>query len=253
MKKAPALLLILCAPALFAQARRASIASPANSALDRPASATSPNAAAGEGKAGDHHADGKDTPKDQIFTTHGTANIGGQAVSYTANAGTMVMKDEEGNAIASIFFVAYTKDGADPAKRPVTYTFNGGPGSSSVWLHMGAFGPKRVAYADDAGHAAAPPYRLVDNEDSILDVTDLVFIDPVSTGFSRAIPYKDSGRFHGVEADVQSVGESSGSGRRGTTAGRRRSSWLARAMARRARRACPAGCRDRAVTSTASS
>jgi carboxypeptidase C (cathepsin A) len=119
----------------------------------------------------------------------------------------MVMKDEEGNAIASFFFVSYTKDGDDPARRPVTYTFNGGPGSSSVWLHMGAFGPKRVAYADDAGHAAAPPYRLVDNEDSILDVTDLVFIDPVTTGYSRAIPFKDANRFHGVDADVQSVGE----------------------------------------------
>jgi len=121
--------------------------------------------------------------------------------------GTIVLKDEEDNPLASFFFTAYTKDGADPAKRPVTYTFNGGPGSSSVWLHMGAFGPKRVAYGDDTGHAAAPPYRLVDNEDSILDVTDLVFIDPITTGFSRAIPLKDDTRYHGVNADVQSVGE----------------------------------------------
>ena len=76
----------------------------------------------------------------------------------------MVMKDEDGKPQASVFFVAYTRDGADPAKRPVTFTFNGGPGSSSVWLHMGAFGPKRVAYGDDEGHAAPPPYQLVDNE-----------------------------------------------------------------------------------------
>jgi carboxypeptidase C (cathepsin A) len=119
----------------------------------------------------------------------------------------MVMKDESGEPIASFFFTSYTKDGADLAKRPVTYTFNGGPGSSSVWLHMGAFGPKRVVYADDAGHASPPPYRVVDNEGSILDVTDLVFIDPVTTGFSRAIPNKEAGKFHGVEADVASVGE----------------------------------------------
>jgi carboxypeptidase C (cathepsin A) len=117
------------------------------------------------------------------------------------------MKDEEGKPRASFFFTSYTKDGADPAKRPITFTFNGGPGSSSVWLHMGAFGPKRVNYLDDAGHAAKPPYRLVDNENSILDVTDLVFIDPVTTGFSRAIPFGDANKFHGVDADVQSVGE----------------------------------------------
>src|SRR5207249_11547172 len=105
-------------------------------------------------------------------------------INYTARAGTIVMKDEEGTPKASFFFVSYTRDGADPARRPVTFTFNGGPGSSSVWLHMGAFGPKRVAYRDDEGHAAIPPYRFVENEDSLLDVTDLVFIDPVTTGFS---------------------------------------------------------------------
>src|SRR5258706_33221 len=94
-----------------------------------------------------------------------------------------------------------------PSGRPVPYTFNGGPGSSSVWLHMGAFGPKRVVYADDEGHASKPPYRTVDNEGSILDVTDLVFIDPISTGYSRAIPFADAGKFHGVNADIESVGE----------------------------------------------
>lgn len=202
MKKALSLLpFLLCAPLLFAQqpdeetGRRASIASPASSALDRRASAP----------AAEKH-DAKDV-KDQIVTTHHTITIGGQAINYTANTGTLVMKDEEGTPQASFFFTAYTKDGADPTRRPITYTFNGGPGSSSVWLHMGAFGPKRVAYADDAGHAAAPPYRFVDNEDSILDVTDLVFIDPVTTGYSRAIPLKDDARFHGVDADIQSVGE----------------------------------------------
>jgi carboxypeptidase C (cathepsin A) len=145
--------------------------------------------------------------RDQISTTQHSVAIGGVALNYTARSGTLVMKDEEGKPRASFFFTAYTKDGADPARRPITFTFNGGPGSSSVWLHMGAFGPKRVNYLDDAGHAAKPPYRLVDNESSLLDVTDLVFIDPVTTGFSRAVPFGDANKFHGVDADVQSVGE----------------------------------------------
>ena len=145
--------------------------------------------------------------QDQISTTQHTLTIAGAAIGYTARSGTMILKDDEGKPRASFFFTSYTKDGADPARRPITFTFNGGPGSSSVWLHMGAFGPKRVNYLDDAGHAAKPPYRLVDNENTLLDITDLVFIDPVTTGFSRAIPFKDAEKFHGVDADVQSVGE----------------------------------------------
>ena len=145
--------------------------------------------------------------KDKISTTQHSVTIGGQTINYTARAGTMIMRDEEGKPRASFFFTSYTKDGADPSRRPVTYTFNGGPGSASVWLHMGAFGPKRVVYADDEGHASKPPYRTVDNEGSILDVTDLVFIDPVTTGYSRAIPFADASKFHGVDSDIQSVGE----------------------------------------------
>ncbi|HUP61020.1 MAG TPA: peptidase S10 [Thermoanaerobaculia bacterium] len=148
----------------------------------------------------------KEPPKDQISTTTHSMRVGAETINYTARAGTMVLKDDEGDARASFFFVSYTKDGADPAKRPVTFTFNGGPGSSSVWLHMGAFGPKRVVYADDEGHAAAPPYKLTDNEATILDATDLVFIDPVTTGYSRAFPASDAKKFHGFEADVESVG-----------------------------------------------
>ncbi|PYQ28393.1 MAG: peptidase S10 [Acidobacteria bacterium] len=144
----------------------------------------------------------KEPPKDQIVTSTGTV----RGINYTARAGTIVLKTDDGDPRASFFFVYYSKDGADPAKRPITFTFNGGPGSSSVWLHMGAFGPKRVAYADDEGHAAAPPYKLVDNEATLLDVSDLVFIDPVTTGFSRAIPFNDAKKFHGFEADIESVG-----------------------------------------------
>lgn len=143
---------------------------------------------------------------DNVSTTSHTLRLGNETINYTARAGTIVLRDDEGEPRASFFIVSYTRDGADPAKRPVTFTFNGGPGSSSVWLHMGAFGPKRVVYADDDGHAAKPPYKYVDNEASILDLTDLVFIDPVTTGFSRAIPFSEAKKFHGFEADIESVG-----------------------------------------------
>ena len=149
----------------------------------------------------------KDPPVDQISTTQHTIRVGDEIVRYTARAGTIILKNDDGEPRASFFHVAYTKDGADPATRPVIFTFNGGPGSSSVWLHMGAFGPKRVAYKDDEGHAAPPPYRMVDNEGTLLDVADLVFLDPVTTGFSRAIPISDAKKFHGFEADVESIGE----------------------------------------------
>ena len=149
----------------------------------------------------------KDPPVDQISTTQHTIRVGDETVKYTARAGTIILKNEDGEPRASFFHVAYTKDGADPATRPVIFTFNGGPGSSSVWLHMGAFGPKRVAYKDDEGHTAPPPYRMVDNEGTLLDVADLVFLDPVTTGFSRAIPISDAKKFHGFEADVETVGE----------------------------------------------
>ncbi|MCA9427849.1 MAG: peptidase S10 [Candidatus Omnitrophica bacterium] len=117
------------------------------------------------------------------------------------------MKDEEGEAKAKIFFVAYEKlDVEDVDKRPITFAFNGGPGSSSVWLHLGILGPKRVLLDDD-GKAMAPPFSLVDNESSVLDKTDLVFIDPVSTGYSRPAKGEDPKQFHGVQEDVQSVGD----------------------------------------------
>src|SRR5689334_17901401 len=94
----------------------------------------------------------------------------------------------------------------DSAKRPVTFSFNGGPGSSSVWMHMGLLGPRRVVLEED-GSPLPPPYKTVDNEYSLLDETDLVFIDPVSTGFSRAVKPADASKFHGVEGDLRSVAE----------------------------------------------
>jgi carboxypeptidase C (cathepsin A) len=145
--------------------------------------------------------------QDRVVTTHHKAVIGGASIAYTAHAGTLVLRDEEGTAKASMFFVAYTRDGIqDLSKRPITFTYNGGPGSSSVWLHMGAFGPRRVALQDD-GTAPPPPYRLVDNGESLLDVTDLVFIDPVVTGYSRPAPGEKADQFHGLREDVESVGQ----------------------------------------------
>ena len=133
--------------------------------------------------------------------------VGAETIEYTATAGRIVLTEEEGKKQASFFYVAYTRDGVtDLAKRPVTFAFNGGPGSSSVWLHLGAYGPRRVEMTED-GMAMAPPGRLVDNEHTILDETDLVFIDPVSTGFSRAIPEEDAKKFHHFKRDIESVGQ----------------------------------------------
>lgn len=145
--------------------------------------------------------------KEVLSTTHHSITIKGEKLDYTATAGNMLLKEEDGKVKASIFFIAYTRDGVkDLKKRPVTFTFNGGPGSSSVWLHMGAFGPKRV-HMTDKGEALPPPYKLVDNEETLLDVTDLVFIDPPSTGFSRIAPGEKHKDFHGVQEDVKAVGE----------------------------------------------
>jgi len=143
---------------------------------------------------------------DKISQTEHQITMGDETVEYRAVTGTIVMRDEKGKAKANIFFVYYEKKGEDPALRPITFTFNGGPGSSSVWLHLGAFGPKRVLM-DEEGFPPPPPYRLVDNAYSLFDLTDLVFIDPVTTGFSRAAPKEDPSQFHGVTEDVESVGE----------------------------------------------
>jgi len=138
-------------------------------------------------------------------TSH-SIQINGKTLAYTATAGTLILKKDD-KPWASMFYVAYTLDGVtDVSKRPITFAFNGGPGSSSVWLHMGALGPKRVDMGPDGGQPK-PPYRLVDNEDTALEFTDLVFIDPVTTGFSRAAPGEQEKQFHGFDGDLDSVAE----------------------------------------------
>jgi carboxypeptidase C (cathepsin A) len=148
----------------------------------------------------------KEHLKEVISDTWHSINLGGKKLDYKATAGNLLLKDEDGKVKASVFFIAYTKDVKDPSKRPIMFTFNGGPGSSSVWLHLGAFGPKKVLMTDK-GDPLPPPYKLVDNEYTLLDQTDLVFIDPVSTGYSRPAPGQDKKQFHGVQEDVQTVGE----------------------------------------------
>ena len=139
-------------------------------------------------------------------TTH-TITISGKELSYEATAGTIELKGEDGKEKAKVFYVAYiAKDVKDKSKRPLTFSFNGGPGSSSVWLHLGVFGPRRVTMNRD-GTAPPPPAHLQDNDYSILDKTDLVFIDPVTTGYSRAIPHDKAKNFHGVSQDIESVGD----------------------------------------------
>ncbi len=148
-----------------------------------------------------------EAPPDRESASEGTVTIGRTKVPYRAVAGTYTMKEEDGTPKATLFYVAYMRSGVrDTSRRPVTFAFNGGPGSSSVWLHMGLFGPRRVPLGD-ADTPPAPPYQAIENEQSILDLTDLVMIDPVSTGFSRPVKKDDAKEFHGLQEDTESVGE----------------------------------------------
>jgi carboxypeptidase C (cathepsin A) len=147
-------------------------------------------------------------PDPQAFVTRHTGTFNGVAVDYTARAGETYLRDEDGNPKASIFSFAYTRtEIGDPARRPVMFIWNGGPGSASLWLHMGTFGPKRVVVPSDASDVGAPPYPLVDNPLTLLDVTDLVFVDPVGTGFSRPLGEHEGKEFWGLDEDAGSVAE----------------------------------------------
>jgi len=146
-------------------------------------------------------------PEEKSSVTRHTLNLDGKSYPYTATAGTLLLKDDEGTVKASVFYIAYTLDGVkEPASRPVTFSFNGGPGAASLWVHLGAFGPK-IVERNDEGMALPPPGRLIDNPYTLLDQTDLIFIDPVSTGFSRPAPGQDPKQFHGVKQDIESVAE----------------------------------------------
>ena len=173
-----------------------------------------------------------------LSVTSHSVTVGGKTLKYHATAGYIVLKEEEGKPLvrrpdqrppeakseaksesepsktkdglkpkAKVFFVAYTLDDTgDPATRPLTFAFNGGPGSSSVWLHMASVAPRRASLTDE-GEAPPPPYQLTDNESTWLDLTDLVFIDPVSTGYSRPVTKEDPQQYHGLKEDIASVGD----------------------------------------------
>lgn len=203
--------------------------------------ATRAEAAKGDAKGAGKSADGTQPREPVLSVTEHTLTVGGKTLKYHATTGYMLLKEEEGKPLtpgstpsaapaggagaetgagkddqdardglkakAKIFFTAYTLDGvSDPATRPLTFVFNGGPGSASIWLHMAAMAPRRAALTDE-GEAPPPPYQLVDNESTWLDLTDLVFIDPVSTGYSRTLPKESPDQFHGLREDIASVGD----------------------------------------------
>lgn len=145
-------------------------------------------------------------PASSDAVTHHTVVIDGRTYPYSATAGTITLKDSKGDPTARMFYVGYTLDGVtDKATRPVTFLYNGGPGSSTIWLRMGSFGPKRVVVGDGQP-TSGPPFQLVDNQYSLLDKTDLVFVDAVGTGFSRIIK-ADPKDFYGVDPDIRAFGQ----------------------------------------------
>jgi carboxypeptidase C (cathepsin A) len=147
-----------------------------------------------------------DAPEGKVSVTQHQIKIDGKTIKYTATAGTMLMKDEDGKPRALFGYTAYVAEGTDQAKRPVLFAYNGGPGSASLWLHMGVLGPQR-AVVTDAGFSQNGPFKRVSNEYSILDQADLVMIDPVGTGFSKPAGEAKGEDFWGVDQDIKSVSE----------------------------------------------
>ncbi|MEP6881584.1 MAG: peptidase S10 [Dokdonella sp.] len=143
-------------------------------------------------------------PEAKIFVTQHKGRVGATTMSYTATAGTMLMKNDKDEPIALFGFTAYVRDGIDSRTRPIVFAYNGGPGSASAWLHMGILGPKRTDLKDLEFNTRGP-FRTVENEFSILDTADLVMIDPVGTGISEVIGKGDGKNFWGVDQDVTSV------------------------------------------------
>ena len=178
-------------------------AAPATPPSAQPAPAAKPGAAEGGKESKVLRFDVSEVPP---VVTHQQATIGGHVLRYTATAGRLPIKREDGKIEAEMFFVAYTLDGENPAQRPLTFAFNGGPGSASVWLHMGALGPRRVVLQPQ-GFMPASPYHLQDNQYSLLDKSDLVLVDAIATGWSRAEDEATNKKFLGVQGDLDAFGE----------------------------------------------
>jgi carboxypeptidase C (cathepsin A) len=197
------LLLAASAPLAFAQGRAA--AAPQTPATTPAAPAAQARGGRG-GVAGPGPAIGGEVDETPVVTHH-SITVNGKVINYTATAAQMPLKDASGETEAHIFYMAYTLEGdTDKSRRPLTFCFNGGPGSASMWVHMGGMGPRSPKLMPD-GSMAPPPYQIIDNQHTWLDQTDLVFIDPVGTGYSRAKTIEVARRMNGVQGDIQSVGE----------------------------------------------
>jgi carboxypeptidase C (cathepsin A) len=157
----------------------------------------------GDKESKEEHYDMTDVP---AVITHHEITVNGKLLKYTATAGKLPIKRDDGKIEAEMFYVAYTLDGQDAAKRPLTFAFNGGPGSASIWLHMGALGPRRVVLQPD-GFMPPAPYRVEDNPYTLLDKSDLVLIDAINTGFSRAADPEMLKKFWGVKGDIEAFSE----------------------------------------------
>jgi carboxypeptidase C (cathepsin A) len=206
-----ALLFASVAPSAHAQGRQGAQAAPSAPAqTPAPAPAAVPAAPGGRGGrggiAGPGPAIGGHIDETPVVTKH-SITIDGKTVSYTATAAEMPLKNSSGETEAHIFYVAYTQEGVtDVSKRPLTFCFNGGPGSASMWVHMGGMGPRSPKLMPN-GSMPPPPYQMIDNQSTWLPESDLVFIDPVGTGYSRAATVEVARRMNGVQGDIQSVGE----------------------------------------------
>ncbi len=148
----------------------------------------------------------KETPEAKTWVTDQSARVGGQKIDYTVTAGTMLMKNDDDEPTALFGYTAYVKKGGDRNERPIMFAYNGGPGSASIWLHMGILGPQR-AVVEDAGWTNNGPYKRVNNDYSIIDEVDLVMVDPVGTGFSKPVGEGKGEDFWGVDQDIKSVSE----------------------------------------------
>ena len=188
--------------ALFTLAATAQAQRPGRARPPEAAAAAQPGAAADTSR---HMPAADGTPREESSVTEHTIRIGGQTVSYKATAATMLLKNDSGAPIGSVYYTAYTRsDARDMSQRPISFIYNGGPGSASMWLHMGAFGPRRIV-TTEAAPTPPPPYQVVDNENTLLDVTDMVFIDPVGTGFSKPVGKGKGTDFWGVDEDARSL------------------------------------------------
>ncbi len=180
---------------------------PAENAAKNPETAASSEEKPGKERSGDKEAEEHfDMAEVAPVVTHHQITVDGKLLKYTATAGRLPIKRADGKIEAEMFFVGYTLDGPDAAKRPLTFAFNGGPGSSSIWLHMGALGPRKVVLQPE-GFLPPAPYRTEDNPYTLLDKTDLVLVDAIGTGFSRAADAETFKKFWGVKGDIEAFSE----------------------------------------------